>query len=87
MQHKTKRPHYGMDGHVLPEGQHPRVRKGFPAHLVRKMAMESSEGGRAKCDFCSHFFSANYVYAVRTSWISEAMACRDCIKSKNLQKI
>ena len=50
---------------------------------IRQEAMSSKSGGRAYCDYCKIWFSANYVRPVRILF-NEKFACRDCIKEHSL---
>lgn len=62
-------------------------RKCIPPHILRKMAHESSEGGKAFCECCHTYFAMYYIRTVKLSTFRMGFACVDCIKEKHLQKI
>ena len=55
---------------------------------LRQDALNSKEGGRMRCDYCTRTFGAYYVYLTVASWPQEARpACRDCITANHLRKV
>jgi hypothetical protein len=61
-------------------------RRVMPQEIYRRIAHESTEGGVAKCHFCRHNFSMNYIVLAIISSFKTDHVCRDCFKSHNLQK-
>ena len=68
------------------EGKWEHRRKVLPPHVVRRLAHESSEGGRARCHFCGYSFCAGYMKMVRVApWPAEEdFVCKDCREVKGL---
>lgn len=58
---------------------------GFTAAAVRAMMADSSEGGRARCDYCFRSYSANYVKPVIAGNFEDKYACGWCRKQRKLQ--
>ncbi len=55
---------------------------------IREAALNSHDGGRMRCDYCTHTFAASYVRTCFAKWPQEPRpACRDCRESRNLRVV
>lgn len=55
---------------------------------LRQDALNSHDGGRMRCDFCTRIFGAYYIHLTVASWPQEPnYACNDCRKAKNLRRL
>lgn len=50
----------------------------LPPAVRRKLAQESSAGGRCQCHNCGEFFSVTYCKVVEISWRVTDWLCADC---------
>ena len=64
-------------------------RRFLPPHIIRKMNAyeKGSTKGHARCNWCKKSFIGNYCRPVRVGFLSEEMACRDCVKNHKLEVI
>ena len=62
-------------------------RRIIPGHVIREMAKQSKEGGRARCEWCFTYFTVTYtMLCKRTPFTEPEWACRDCRKEHELRK-
>ena len=55
-----------------------------PPDKIRKWAMESNEGGRAKCALCGESFAMYYIRLCKITAFRTDHVCNDCRKARNL---
>jgi hypothetical protein len=65
----------------------PKRRRMIPKEKLREWAMESSDGGRAFCECCHHYFAMYYIRRVKLQAFRTGLVCVDCKKEKGLQEI
>lgn len=55
---------------------------------LRQDALNSHDGGRMRCDYCTRTFGAYYIHLTVASWPQEPRpACKDCREARNLRKV
>lgn len=84
----TKRRHFDTTQtapHVDSQRRKAGVHRTITAAVAREIMAASYEGGRARCDYCYRYYSANYVKPVRAGNFAEKYACGWCRKHCKLQ--
>ena len=62
-------------------------RRIIPGDVIREMAKQSKEGGRARCEWCKTHFTVTYLMLCkRANFTEPEWACRDCRKEHELRK-
>jgi len=85
--HSVANPSYGGCPEA-PAGTEGGGKRGaLPPEVLRRIAMDSSDGGRGYCKCCHHYFAMYYLKMVKFSAFDKDLCCADCRKDKHLQVV
>ena len=67
--------------HEWSSPHHPKPPRKYPKEeKLRERALNSSEGGRGRCENCKHNYSMTYLVPCKVGMFSEQLICRWCLK-------